>query len=81
MVAYKNLSKEIRYNLEVIFLWTSGLKTVMKNGRTIHYQTIKGQDVADWLTYGKEKANSGSVINCCCGASFFISENEVIIIR
>ncbi len=57
VAAYKNLPEEIRYNLEVIFGWTGGPRTVIKDGKTIHYQTIEGQDVADWLTYGKEKAN------------------------
>lgn len=57
VAAYKNLPEEIRYNLEVIFGWTGGPRTVIKDGKPIHYQTIEGQDVADWLTYGKEKAN------------------------
>lgn len=55
--SYDELSKEVRYDLDVILGWTGGPKEVKINNETIKYQTITGQNVADWLTEGKKKAN------------------------
>lgn len=55
--AYRNLTPEVRYGFDVIFGWTGGPKTIQIEGKPVTYQTIMGQDVADWLTEGREKAN------------------------
>lgn len=57
VVSYRKLSEEVRYGFDVILGWTGGAKTVCKDGKKIHYQTISGQDVADWLTKGRKKSN------------------------
>lgn len=57
VVSYQELSEEVRYGFDVILGWTGGPKTVYENGKELHYQTISGQDVADWLTKGKKKSN------------------------
>lgn len=54
--AYKNLPDEDKYKLDVILGWTGGPKTATVGGKTVRYQTIDGEDIADWLTKGHEKA-------------------------
>lgn len=51
--AYGKLPEDVRYSFDVIFGWTGSPRTV--DG--VRYQTISGQDVADWLTKGKEKSS------------------------
>ena len=55
--AYGKLPKEIRYGFDVILGWTGGPKTVETESGLVTYQTINGQDIADWLTEGREKAS------------------------
>lgn len=55
--AYDDLPDQEKYKLEVILGWTGGPKTVTVQGRTVHYQTITGRNVEDWLTNGREKAS------------------------
>jgi hypothetical protein len=63
VVTYQNLSQEERYGLEVIFGWTGGPTTrtekdpVTGRDRTVTHPTIQGQDVAEWLTLGTQKAH------------------------
>ena len=55
--AYGKLPKEVRYGFDVILGWTGGPKTVETKTGSVTYQTITGQDIADWLTEGREKAS------------------------
>ena len=53
--AYGEIPERVRYGFDIIFGWTGGPKTVWRDGKKIAYQTISGQDVADWLTKGTQK--------------------------
>lgn len=55
--AYDELPDEDKYKLEVILGWTGGPKTVIQDGKIISYKTITGQNIEDWLTNGREKAD------------------------
>ncbi|MBN2526318.1 MAG: hypothetical protein JXR76_07985 [Deltaproteobacteria bacterium] len=63
VAAYRNLESKVKYKTDVIFGWTGGPRTgtetdpVTQKKRTVEYQTITGEDVADWLTRGNQKAN------------------------
>ena len=63
VVAYKDFEADVRYGFDVIIGWTGGprTRTVKDRGtgekQTVNYQTITGQDVADWLTFGEKKTN------------------------
>ncbi|HEY0737310.1 MAG TPA: hypothetical protein VGD69_20495 [Herpetosiphonaceae bacterium] len=63
VVAYADLTPEERYCIEVIFGWTGGPTTHTENDpktgsqKTVSYPTIQGQDVAEWLTIGTQKAH------------------------
>lgn len=54
--AFRELPEKVRYGFDVILGWTGGPKTVNIDGKAVSYQTISGQDVADWLTKGKQKS-------------------------
>lgn len=56
VAAYSDLPKDVRYNFDVIFGWTGGPRKVTLDGREVAYQTVSGQDIADWLTYGTKKS-------------------------
>lgn len=56
VAAYSDLPKEVRYDFDVILGWTGGPRKVTLDGREVTYQTVGGQDVADWLTYGTKKS-------------------------
>lgn len=59
---YKDLDAEVRYNLDVILGWTGGPRSGEKKDpvtdqvRTVNYETVTGQDVAEWLTLGDQKS-------------------------
>ena len=55
--AYGKLPKKVRYGFDVILGWTGGPKTVETKAGSVTYQTIKGKDIEDWLTEGREKAS------------------------
>ncbi len=54
--AFRDIPEENRYDFDVIFGWTGGPREITKDGQTVKYETIDGQDVADWLTKGKTKS-------------------------
>jgi len=56
-LAYGDLTDDERNGFDVIIGWTGGPRKRMVNGAEVSYQTISGQDVADWLTIGKKKSN------------------------
>ena len=55
-LAYGDLTDDERNGFDVIISWTGGPRKRMVNGAEVSYQTISGQDVADWLTI-KKKSN------------------------
>lgn len=56
VAAFRELPEKDRYDLDVIFGWTGGPRKVKEGGKTVEYETISGQDVAEWLTEGKTKS-------------------------
>lgn len=54
---YDEISEKVRYDFDVILGWTGGPKTVTVDGISIKHETIRGKDIADWLTKGTKKAN------------------------
>lgn len=63
VVAFKDFDADVRYGFDVIFGWTGGprKRTVTDpatgDEQTVTYETIRGQDVADWLILGEKKSN------------------------
>lgn len=57
IVSYKQLPEDVKYSFDVIFGWTGGPRKRIVGGKEIVYQTIDGQDIADWLTIGEEKSS------------------------
>jgi hypothetical protein len=57
VATYDDLPKSVRYDLDVIFGWTGGPRTINNNGQEVNYQTVSGKDVADWLVYGTKKSH------------------------
>lgn len=63
VVAFNDFEADVRYGFDVIIGWTGGPRTLTvpdpKTGakHTASYQTISGQNVADWLTFGEKKSN------------------------
>ncbi len=54
--AFRDIPEKVRNEFDVIFGWTGGPRTITKEGQTVEYETIGGQDVADWLTKGRTKS-------------------------
>ncbi len=63
VAAFKDLEASVRYGFDVILGWTGGPRSqkvidpITGIERSVNYQTITGQDVADWLTVGDRKSN------------------------
>ncbi|WP_282016119.1 hypothetical protein [Marinifilum flexuosum] len=61
--AYKDLESKARYDIDVILGWTGGPRTRTEKDpetgeeKEVIYETITGQDVADWLTIGDKKSS------------------------
>ena len=61
--AYNDFEKNVQYGFDVILGWTGGPRTRTTTDpetgeeTTVFYQTISGQNVAEWLTIGEERSN------------------------